>query len=82
MNSSQGALFYKSIQESYIAEKIAVRVYLYEARRVKNEDLAILLRFIANTEYFHSDELKSILRSSGIELKENAESVHYETTAQ
>ncbi len=71
MSGSQNTLFYKLIQESYFSERTAARVYLYEARMVKNDDLAILLRFIANTEILHANELKTILTSAGIKLERN-----------
>ncbi len=61
--------FYKALKELYNQEKIAKRVYNYETKKVEDKDLAILLRFISKTEQLHSDLLRELLTSAGIEPK-------------
>ncbi len=56
------------MKEALRAERLAVRVYHYQSGRVKDRDLALLLKSIAATEAYHASILAELIKGMGASL--------------
>ena len=59
----------EKLEKNLYAERIAVKIYHYQAQRVKDTDIALLLRSIANTEAYHASILAQLIKRLGGEVK-------------
>ena len=55
----------RRLQDNLSAERIAVKVYHHESQRVRDTDIALLLKGIAYTEAYHASLLAQAIRGLG-----------------
>ncbi len=57
------------LQKNLYAERVAVKIYHYESQKVKDTDVALLLKSIAGTEAYHASLLAETIKKLGGEVK-------------
>ena len=53
------------LERNLYAERAAVKIYFYQAQRVEDTDVALMLRSIANTEAYHASILAKAIKRLG-----------------
>lgn len=57
------------LEKNLYAERVAVKIYYYESQKVKDTDVALLLRSVASTEAYHASLLAETIKKLGDEVK-------------
>ena len=55
----------KRLEKNLYAERLAVKIYYYQSQKVKDTDIALLLRSIAHTEAYHASILAKMIKKLG-----------------